>query len=100
MLIWNGTGPVKDMEANSTDDASSAAPWEGTLPPGSLDSRADVILAIGIVLTVVAAVFVALRVYVRAFMIRKWGADDTLLASAFVSEMRSGGSEIRRVFNV
>ncbi|KAJ0311401.1 hypothetical protein Brms1b_008382 [Colletotrichum noveboracense] len=85
MLIWNGTGPVKDMEANSTDDASSAAPWEGTLPPGSLDSRSDMILAIGIVMTVVATVFVALRVYVRAFMIRKWGADDTLLASAFIS---------------
>ncbi|KAI8300949.1 hypothetical protein K4K59_001280 [Colletotrichum sp. SAR11_240] len=85
MLIWNGTGPVKDMEANSTDDASSAAPWEGTLPPGSLDSRSDTILAIGIVMTVVATVFVALRVYVRAFLIRKWGADDTLLASAFIS---------------
>ncbi|KAI8315269.1 hypothetical protein K4K61_002303 [Colletotrichum sp. SAR11_59] len=85
MLIWNGTGPVKDMEANSTDDASSAASWEGTLPPGSLNSRSDTILAMGIVMTVVATVFVALRVYVRAFLIRKWGADDTLLASAFVA---------------
>ncbi|KAF0331129.1 hypothetical protein GQ607_001437 [Colletotrichum asianum] len=85
MLIWNGTGPVKDMEANSTDDASSAASWEGTLPPGSLNSRSDTILAIGIVMTVVATVFVALRVYVRAFLIRKWGADDTLLASAFIA---------------
>ncbi|KAH0439724.1 hypothetical protein CcaCcLH18_02834 [Colletotrichum camelliae] len=88
MLIWNGTGPVKDMEANSTtDDASSASgPWEGgTLPPGSLDSRSDMILAIGIIMTAVATVFVALRVYVRALMIRKWGADDTLLASAFIA---------------
>ncbi|KAF9878703.1 hypothetical protein CkaCkLH20_03603 [Colletotrichum karsti] len=81
MLIWT-TSP-QDMESIADSTDPSAAPWEDALPPGSLESRSDLILVIGIIMTVLATVFFALRVYVRAFMTRKWGADDTLLTFAF-----------------
>lgn len=76
---------MDEQAANGSDP--SAAPWEDALPLGSLESRSDLILVIGIIMTALATVFVALRLYVRAFMVRERGADDTLLAFAFVSEI-------------
>ncbi|WDK10286.1 integral membrane protein [Colletotrichum graminicola] len=56
----------------------------GTSFPDNLcGSRSDLILCITVTLLVVTAIFVGLRVYVRAFLIRKWGIDDTVLVSSF-----------------
>lgn len=33
----------------------------------------------------IALIFVALRVYVRAVVLKKWGLDDTLLVVSYVS---------------
>jgi len=52
-------------------------------PDASYGSRSDLILGITVSLFVVTTIFVGLRVYVRAFLIRKWGIDDTVVVSSF-----------------
>ncbi|KAF6802774.1 integral membrane protein [Colletotrichum sojae] len=49
------------------------------------DSRAGALLVAGIVSSVIVAITSGLRVYVRGFMVRRWGADDTFLAFAAIA---------------
>jgi len=44
-------------------------------------------IAVAAVFVTLATIAVALRVHVRAYMIRSWGLDDTLLVLAGVSEL-------------
>ncbi|KAF6817257.1 integral membrane protein [Colletotrichum plurivorum] len=54
-------------------------------PSGTHDSRAEALLVAGIVSSIIVAITAALRIYVRGFMVRRWGADDTFLVCAAVA---------------
>ena len=47
--------------------------------------KPELCIVLPVVLLVLATITVALRVYVRACMIRAWGLDDTFLVIAYVS---------------
>ncbi|TDZ41090.1 hypothetical protein CTRI78_v009988 [Colletotrichum trifolii] len=73
------------MEATENTDPS-VPPWEDdALPPHSHQSRAGIIIVVGIVTAILALVFTALRVHVRAILMRKWRIDDTVLVFAAVA---------------
>ncbi|KAK1979332.1 hypothetical protein LZ30DRAFT_726544 [Colletotrichum cereale] len=80
MLIWSS--PVReDMEL--PPDAIGTTGID--LPANSYESLVNLILGVTIALLMVTTIFVGLRVYVRAFVIRKWGMDDTMLVSSFMA---------------
>ncbi|KAK1997377.1 hypothetical protein LX36DRAFT_657605 [Colletotrichum falcatum] len=54
------------------------------LPPIAYESRSDLILGVTVFMLAVTTIFVGMRVYVRAFVMRKWGTDDTMLLLAFM----------------
>ncbi|KAJ0159992.1 hypothetical protein CTA2_8788 [Colletotrichum tanaceti] len=56
---------------------------DGVLPANSHESLVDLILGVTIALVAVTTIVVALRIYVRAFFIKKWRADDTMLVCSF-----------------
>ncbi|OHE93413.1 hypothetical protein CORC01_11278 [Colletotrichum orchidophilum] len=51
----------------------------------SHESLANMMLGVIIAVLVVMTVFVGLRIYVRARLVKKWGADDTMLTLSFVT---------------
>ncbi|KAF6834850.1 integral membrane protein [Colletotrichum musicola] len=54
-------------------------------PADAHDSRAGALLVAGIVSSVIVAITSGLRVYVRGFLVRRWGADDTFLVFAAIA---------------
>ncbi|OLN92100.1 hypothetical protein CCHL11_01341 [Colletotrichum chlorophyti] len=93
MLIWATVQPGKDMDGSDGDGDDGGAvfgPPDGPLPENSYESRVDLILGVTISMLAVTTVFAALRVYVRALVLRKWGVDDTMLVLSFVALMFHG----------
>lgn len=54
-------------------------------PPYTDATRAPLLIGMTAGFLGIALIFVALRVYVRAVVLKKWGLDDTLLVVAYVS---------------
>ncbi|KAK2027494.1 hypothetical protein LX32DRAFT_620704 [Colletotrichum zoysiae] len=83
MLIW--LSPLKRemslLPGNSGEQVDST---EIVLPENAYGDRSDLILGVTVALLVITTIFVGLRVYVRALVIRKWGIDDTVLLSSFL----------------
>lgn len=48
-------------------------------------SRSEAVLIAGIIGSVAVAIATILRIHVRGFMVRRWGAEDTFLVFAAVS---------------
>ncbi|KXH47294.1 hypothetical protein CSAL01_03269 [Colletotrichum salicis] len=51
----------------------------------SHESLANMMLGVIIAVLIVTTVFVGLRIYVRAWVIKQWGADDTMFTLSFVT---------------
>ncbi|KZL86530.1 integral membrane protein [Colletotrichum incanum] len=84
MLIWSN--PEKEDMDSFPDSIGGRIGAVGTnLPENSYESLVDLILGVTVALLVVATIFVALRVYVRAIVIKKWRVDDTLLVLSFLA---------------
>lgn len=49
-------------------------------------SRAPAILVRNLIPELIATIFFFARVYARAWLLRNWGADDTLLTISWVSD--------------
>ncbi|KAK2052413.1 hypothetical protein LY76DRAFT_555747 [Colletotrichum caudatum] len=82
MLIW--LSPLKrEMSLSPGNIGELVDSTDIVLPENTYGSRSDLILSVTVALLVITTIFVGLRVYVRAFVIRKWGTDDTVLLSSF-----------------
>lgn len=62
-----------------------------SLPPYTNENRAGLLIGITTGFLAFALIFVVLRVYVRAVVLKKWGADDTLLVISYVRRLSSNG---------
>ncbi|KAK1963798.1 hypothetical protein LY78DRAFT_748840 [Colletotrichum sublineola] len=83
MLIWP-TPLREDMGLSPESIDEQVDTTRTSLSDTFYESRANLILGVTLSLFVVSAIFVGLRVYVRAFVLRKWGIDDTMLVSSFI----------------
>ncbi|KAK2731057.1 integral membrane protein [Colletotrichum kahawae] len=71
---------------------SAITSGDGT-PPYTDDSRASWLIVSTAVCLSVTLMFVLLRVYVRAIVIKSWGADDSLVVVSFVSFVDGTGMQ-------
>lgn len=63
-------------------------PLPGDLPPHAYENRGGMTVAVITVCSFVVTVVVCLRFYVRLVIVRKFGADDWVLATALVCFLR------------
>ncbi|KAF6828749.1 hypothetical protein CPLU01_08300 [Colletotrichum plurivorum] len=60
------------------------------LPPYSDENRAGLLIGLTTGFLVFALIFVVLRVHVRAVVLKKWGADDTVLVISYTLTVATG----------
>lgn len=75
--------PKEDMDPSPSGNDARVGITDGVLPENSHENLADLIIGVTSALLAVTTIFVALRIYVRAFFIKKWRADDTMLVCSF-----------------
>lgn len=71
-----------DVSSNETTEGGFGSTQ---IQPLSHESLANMMLGVIIAVLVVTTVFVGLRIYVRARVINKWGADDTMVTLSFAT---------------
>ncbi|KAF6815024.1 pth11-like integral membrane protein [Colletotrichum plurivorum] len=69
--------PLSDV-----DDLTLSAAEESTANPN--ETRAPLVVGVTTTALFLATLVTVLRVYVRGFLMRKWGADDTALVASYV----------------
>ena len=62
------------------------AEWSKLANPENPPTQGNDVLVMEIVLTVVSVLVVALRIYVRVFLTKSYGLDDTLILVNMVSQ--------------
>lgn len=67
---------------------------DGWYPGYEKDWKGYVHIPVHITVIIVATIFIILRVYTRAFIVRNFGWDDTLMIIAWVITMAGGGTAI------
>lgn len=83
MLIWPGLEKEDmDVSSNETTEGGFGSTQMQAL---SHESLANMMLGVIIAVLFVTTVFVGLRIYVRARVIKKWGADDTMVTLSFAT---------------
>ncbi|KAI3529947.1 hypothetical protein CSPX01_15170 [Colletotrichum filicis] len=88
MLIWPGLEKEDmDVSSNETTEGGFGSTQMQAL---SHESLAHMMLGVIIAVLVVTTVFVGLRIYVRARVIKKWGADDTMVTLSFATVVFHG----------
>ncbi|KZL76792.1 integral membrane protein [Colletotrichum tofieldiae] len=65
-----------------------------TARPGMDDHRGPLLIGMSAGFLAFTLVFVVLRVYVRAFLIKKWGPDDSLVVISYVSTTAGLGKHV------
>ncbi|KAL2873509.1 hypothetical protein SGCOL_011352 [Colletotrichum sp. CLE4] len=71
-----------DVSSNETTGEGSGSTQMQAL---SHESLANMMLGVIIAVLIVTTVFVGLRIYVRARVIKQWGADDTMVTLSFAT---------------
>ncbi|KAK6225597.1 hypothetical protein QIS74_01644 [Colletotrichum tabaci] len=71
------------MDPSPSGNDARVGITDGVLPENSHENLANLIIGVTSALLAVTTIFVALRIYVRAFFIKKWRADDTMLVCSF-----------------
>ncbi|KAL0783255.1 hypothetical protein CaCOL14_001161 [Colletotrichum acutatum] len=71
-----------DVSSNETTEGGFGSTQMQAL---SHESLANMMLGVIIAVLVVTTVFVGLRIYVRSRVIKKWGADDTMVTLSFAT---------------
>lgn len=66
-----------------THNETMPSPGEA-MPPYTDDNRADLLIGTISGFLAFTLIFVALRIYVRAIVLKKWGPDDTLVVISYV----------------
>lgn len=73
-------------DMNMKNITTGPSPGSGfAIQPLPQDTKAPLVIGIASMFIAVTAVFVAVRIYIRGYLMRGWGRDDSMFAATAVS---------------